>query len=383
VTASYDAIVVGLGAMGGATAYHLARRGRRVLGLDRFTPPHAWGSSHGQTRIIREAYFEHPAYVPMVQRAYALWAELERDAGEPLLLQTGGLMIGAPESVLVTGARLSAETHGLQYDVLGPTEIHSRFPALNPEPEMIAIWEPRAGILAPERCVAAHLTLAARAGAELHCDETVLRWEAEGSGVRMVTTRGEYAAEQLVLAAGSWLPSLLSGPGPPLEVERVVLFWFGPSRNAEALAPERCPIHLWQFDGNRFFYGFPDVGQGVKVARHHEGQITSPDAVRREVDPGEVEAMRSLVRRFVPAADGPALATAVCLYTNTPDEHFWIDRLPQAPQVIVASPCSGHGFKFSPVIGEIVAGWVCGDESPFDLGMFRHRSGISAGTAPQ
>ena len=372
---TFDVIVVGLGAMGSAAAYHLTRQGRRVLGLDRFSPPHALGSSHGQTRIIREAYFEDPRYVPLVQRAYELWTALEREAERRLLLETGGLMIGRPDSTVVRGARRSAETHGLRHELLAAAEVRRRFPALRPDDDMVAVWEPRAGILIPEACVAAHLAMARRHGATLRVDEPVLRWEPDGGGVRVASAQGVYAAGQLVLSAGSWLTSLLPDLALPLTVERQPLYWFEACRNAAHFAPERLPIHLWEHAPQRYLYGFPDLGDGVKVARHHEGRLTDPDAVDREVHAEEVEAMRGLVRRYVPDADGPLRSTAVCLYTNTPDDHFLIDRHPAHEQVVVASPCSGHGFKFASAIGEALAELLSEGRTRLDLSLFEQRFG--------
>lgn len=374
MSATYDVIIIGLGAMGSAAAYHLAKRGRKVLGLDRFTPPHTLGSSHGQTRIIREAYFEHPCYVPMVQRAYALWNELERDADARLFLQTGGLMIGRPDSVVVEGARRSAEMHRLPHEVLSAGQVRERFPALHPDDDMIAVLERRAGILFPEKCVAAHLDLARKHGASLRFDERVTRWNAGRGGASVHTAAGEYRGNQLILSAGSWLPSLLPDLASALKVERQVLFWFEPLMSPEVFEARHCPIHLWQIDGRRFFYGFPNLGDGVKVAGHHDGEFTNPDDVRRAVAPEEVEAMRSAVRRYVPRANGALRSATVCLYTNTPDEHFWIDRHPEHANIMIASPCSGHGFKFSSVVGEILADLALGVVSPFDLKLFGNRA---------
>ncbi len=240
---------------------------------------------------------------------------------------------------------------------------------------MIAVWEPRAGMLAPEQCIAAHLALARDHGGELRFDEPALRWEPDGAGVRVFTARGEYRARHLVISAGAWVNSLLPGLNLPFQVERQTLFWFEPRGDSADFEPERCPIHLWQFDGSRFFYGFPFLGDGVKVAFHHAGERTTPDTVGREVSPDEVESMRAVVRRFLPDADGSLRSASVCLYTNTPDEHFWIDAHPTCPQVLIASPCSGHGFKFSSVIGEIVADLVREGRSKFDLSLFKQRAG--------
>jgi sarcosine oxidase len=369
--ANHDVIVIGLGAMGSAAACHLARRGVRVLGLDRYSPPHAFGSSHGETRIIREAYLEHPMYVPMVQRAYSLWTELQRETGTTLLRETGGVMLGTPDSELVKGALLSAELHGLPHEMLTASQVRKRFPALHPEPDMVAVWEPRAGVLFPDSCIKAHLAQARKHGAELRYQESALHWDKAGDGVRVVTTNGEYCAANLIVAAGAGICGLL--PELPLRIERQVLFWFEPPQALGMFAPDRCPVHLWQFDGRRFFYGFPNFGSGVKVAFHHGGEMTTVDAVQREVEHAEVEEIRCALRRFLPAADAELRDATVCMYTNTPDEHFWIDRDPAHQQVLIASACSGHGFKFAPAIGEVLADLVQAKPPGFDLRLFARR----------
>jgi sarcosine oxidase len=368
-----DVIVVGLGVAGSAIACEVARRGLRVAALDRYSPPHANGSSHGESRIIREAYFEHPAYVPMVQRAYDLWRELEAASGERFLVTTGGLMIGAPDSALVAGARRSADEHGLRYAMLTASEVQDRFPALAPETGMVGVWEPRAGILDPERCIDALLSRARTHGAALHFDESARAWRADRDGVHVQTTRAGYRARKLVIAAGPWVGSLVPELQSNLRIERQVVFWFDPSADAAAFAPSRCPIHIWQYDGGRFFYGFPDLGNGIKLGFHHEGATTTAETVSRDVEPGEEERVRAVARRFTPHADGPLRRAAVCLYTNTRDEHFLIDRHPAHAQVLVASACSGHGFKFGPVIGEMVADMVEDRPLEFDAGLFRWR----------
>jgi sarcosine oxidase len=367
-----DILIVGLGAMGSAAACQLARRGLRVTGFDRFAPPHDRGSSHGETRIIREAYFEHPAYVPLVQRAYELWDELQQRAGRQLLRPTGGLMIGPENSVLVGGALRSAREHRLAHEILAARTVRERFPGLHPHADMVAVWEPRAGVLFPEDCIAAHLAEAHAAGAALHLEEPILRWEPDGDGVVVWTERGQYRARRLLLTAGAWVNSLLPGATLPLAVERQVLHWFTPL-DAAPYRPDRCPIHIWETAPHNFFYGFPDLGTGVKVALHHQGQPTDADSVDRAVAPGEITAMRALLERFLPGAAGPHRASAACVYTNTPDENFWIDWHPAAPQVLIASPCSGHGFKFSSAIGEVAADLLTGREPRFDLSLFRAR----------
>ena len=358
--------------MGSAAAYHLARSGLKVLGLDRFQPPHEQGSSHGQTRIIREAYFEHPIYVPIVQRAYELWDELAAATKQQVYLQTGGLMIGPRKGMVVRGSQHSAELHGLDYEYLSAGEIRSRFPALRPTASTVGILEPRAGILFPERCVEAHLDAARRAGATLAFDESAVCWEPAGDRVRVRTATAEYRADQVVLSAGSWIQQLVPDLDLPVSVERQTLFWFEP-REAAIWQPRQCPIFLWEHDRERWFYGFPDVGHGVKLARHHQGVITDPDTVSRTVKLHEATSLRRLTRPLL-ASLGPCVHKTVCLYTNMPDGHFLIDRHPAYPQVLIVSPCSGHGFKFSAAIGEIVCDLVRSGQSRFDLSLFRLRN---------
>ena len=367
---SYDVVVLGLGAMGSAASCHLARRGARVLGLDRFAPPHAHGSSSGRTRIIREAYFEHPAYVPMVQRAYDLWEALEHDSGRRLSVKTGGLMIGPPEGAVVRGALLSATTHGLAHEILDAATLRRRYPALEPDEGTVAVWEPRAGALFPEACVAAHLEQAARAGATLATDEPALAWSATADGVEVRTAKGHYRAGKLLVACGAWTTSLVPELGLPLVAQRQVQLWFE-ALDAGSFSPERLPIFIWEDEPDRFIYGFPDLGDGIKVARHHEGELTDPGQVRREVTDDDVQPMRAVLARLIPGANGPLLGSAVCLYTNAPDSHFVLGLHPDHPRVLVASPCSGHGFKFSSVLGETMADMLLGATPRFDLGLFR------------
>jgi len=368
-----DAVVVGLGAMGSAALAELAARGRRVLGLDRFAPPHGFGSSHGRSRIIREAYFEDPRYVPLVQRAYQRWADLERESDSSLMLRTGGLMIGPPEGALVAGALRSAEAHALPHQRLSAAEARAAYPALSVPEGAVAVREPRAGVLFPEACIAAQLERARRHGAEIRCDEPAIAWAAEGDGVEVRTARGRYHASSLVLCAGAWLARLVPELGLPLAVTRQALFWFEPAAHPERFAPERFPIFIWEDEPGRFLYGFPDLGDGIKIARHQEGEAADPDRVRRDVAAGEIEAIRAALSRCIPDAVGRLRETAVCLYTNTPDQHFVVDLHPEHPQVVIASPCSGHGFKFASALGEVLADLATGGAPEFDLGLFRLR----------
>jgi sarcosine oxidase len=369
-----DVLVVGLGAMGASLAWCLARRGARVAGLDRYRPPHTLGSTHGRSRIIREAYYEHPQYVPIVQRAFALWAELEAEARTRLYQPTGGLMIGRADGPLVAGARASAARHGVPVQVWSGDDLAARVPALAPPPGAIGLFEPRAGILDPERAVAALLSSASARGADLRFDTAVEDVEVTSGGVMVRTAGGErFEAERVVLAAGGWLGTLVPDLALPLAVERAVQYWFHTDGNPR-YAPGTLPIFLLEAPDGRMLYGLPDQGHGLKLAEHHNGEQTTADRVRREVSPDEPRAFLEFAAPFVPGLRAPS-TTAVCFYTNTPDEHFILDRHPQHERLYLVSACSGHGFKFAPAIGELVADEIAGrtpfaDLSPFRLSRF-------------
>ena len=375
MTMTCDVLVAGLGVTGSAVAWHAAGQGRSVIGLDPLSPPHTLGSSHGATRIIREAYFEDPLYVPLVQRAFELWRALEQRTGRTLMLESGGLMIGPPNGVLVHGALASARTHALPHEVLDAAAIRRRFPVLKPSFGDVGVWEPRAGVLLPEACVAAQLAEAQRAGARLWTDTALLGWTPNGSGIRARTPRGEIDAGALVLAAGPWTPALVPALAGTLWVERVVQVWFGAddAAAAAAYAPGRFPVWIWEFERDRFLYGFPMVDGRIKAARHHEGARCDPDTMVRTIDPGEIG---SLARDLAPRLEGltAPVDAAVCLYTNTADSHFLVDALPGSPGVMVASPCSGHGFKFGPALGEAIADWIATGVRPPSLARFAWRA---------
>jgi sarcosine oxidase len=368
---SSDVAIIGLGAMGSSVAYRLSQRGKSVVGFDLATPPHALGSTHGESRIIREAYFEHPLYVPIVQKSYECWNELQEATGERLLLGTGGLLLGPGDGSLIAGTRLSADRHKLDYDILSAKEIRKHYPILQPTDATVGLWEPRAGILLPEKCVEVHLALAERAGAELHLNEPVTEWRPDGDGVRVKTDNGEYRASQLVLTPGAWLAQFVPELALALSVERQVLYWFDPIENREQFDLQSLPIFAWEYASEQLFYGFPNLGEGVKVALHHHGQTTDIESINREVGHEETEVMRMIVAAVIPALAGPLLKAEVCMYTNTPDEHFVIDFHPDLPQVLIASACSGHGFKFAAVVGEIVSDLLIKGQSEFDLSPFR------------
>jgi sarcosine oxidase len=367
MSTSYDVIVIGLGAMGSATAFHAARRGSRVLGLDAYGPGHAFGSSHGTSRIIREAYFEAPEYVPLVQHAYALWRELEHESGQSLLTITGGLALGRRDGTFVDGAIRSATLHTLPYELLAASELSDRFPGFQLPDDLVAVLEPRAGILQPEHCVAAHLNLASRHGAALHHGERVIGWFADGSGVRVETSHGQYLGERLVITTGPWASELLQGLGIPLTVTRVVNVHFQSSR-PELYTRESCPVFLLQVpEGD--YYGIPSApGEPLKFGRHDRGEVCTPRTIRREVTDADVAPLRAVLDRYMPGASGPVDRTLTCMYTNTPDAHFVLDRHPEHHQVVYGCGFSGHGFKFSSAIGEVLAGLALDGSTKHDIG---------------
>lgn len=370
----HDVIVAGLGAHGSAAAYQLARRGQSVLGFDRFARGHSLASFGGLSRIIRLSYYEHPSYVPLLKRAWDLWRELERDSGEALLTQTGGLYMGRPDGELVAGSLGSARTHDLAHEVLDNGELRRRYPVFDVDPGWIGVVDAQAGWLAPERSVETHVRLAERHGATLRFSEPIERWERDGGGVRVTSAQGSYRARHLVITAGAWLSRLLPQLAPHLWVERNVLFWFEPRGERDAF--ERLPVYIVE-DTDRLYYGFPyDPTSGLKMAGLHFGDRVDPDRVDREAGSTDEERVRSWLRRRMPLADGERRRAQVCLYTNSPDGHFIIDR--EGP-VTYASACSGHGFKFASAVGEILADLALTGRSTLDIG-FLASERLASGT---
>jgi sarcosine oxidase len=370
----YDAIVAGLGAHGSAAAYQLAKRGQSVLGFDRFARGHTLASFGGLSRIIRLSYYEHVSYVPLLKRAWDLWRELERDSGETLLTQTGGLYMGPRNGALVSGSLNSARTHGLAHELIDTTELRLRYPVFDVDREWVGLIDEQAGWLAPERSVETHLRMAERHGARLRFAEPIERWERDGDGVRVFSAKGSYRARHLVIAAGSWLSRLLPQLAPHLWVERNVLFWFEPRAELDAFA--KLPVYIVE-DTDRLYYGFPyDPGNGLKMAGLHFGDRVDPDTVDREPSARDEERVRAWLRRRMPLADGERRRAQVCLYTNSPDGHFIIDR--DGP-VTYASACSGHGFKFASAVGEILADLAISGRSSLDIG-FLSSGRLASGT---
>jgi sarcosine oxidase len=360
----YDSIVLGCGGVGSAALMHLARRGIRVLGLDRFPSAHARGSSHGRTRMIRQAYFEHPDYVPLVLRAYQLWAELEAATGKKLYEETGLLEIGPPAErggVVVPGVLASAELHGLDVDRLTAAECAWRFPGFRVPDEMVGVFERKAGFLYVEDCVRTHLEEAVRHGAELRTEEAVRSWHMQSSGagagshVVVETDRGRYEAARLIITAGAWAGQLLSDLGIKLEVRRKPQYWFRPRTDDYALN-RGAPAFLYETPVG-VFYGFPVFGpEGLKCAEHSGGRVlTNPLENPTAIDEADLARVRTFLAEHLPGITPELNDHAPCMYTMSPDENFLVDRHPQHPEVVFAAGLSGHGFKFTSVLGEALA----------------------------
>jgi sarcosine oxidase len=381
VTRTADVLVVGLGAMGSACLYQLARRGVRAIGIDRFAPPHDRGSSHGESRITRQAIGEGEEYVPFVLRSHEIWRELEAESGEGLLFPVGGLILSRGVGHVehhgrldfVAGTIAAARRYGIAHEVLRADAIAARFPQLRLAGDEVGYYEPGAGYLRPERCVGVQLDRARALGALTHTGEIVGRIVPRAGEVEVTTAAGTYVAGRVVVTAGAWAPTLLGGAfATTLRVCRQVLYWFAPEDDA-AFAPGAFPIFIWIHGASAsdHFYGFPRVSEGVKLATEQFAETTDPDAVRREVTPEDVAAMYDRhVRGHLAGITGRCLRAETCLYTVAPGSRFVIDRHPESDRIVVASPCSGHGFKHSAAIGEALAELTLSGKSRLDLAPF-------------
>ena len=352
---AYDVIIVGLGAIGSAAAYHAARRGVRVLALDANPPGHATGSSHGATRATRTCYFEAPDYVPLVQRAHAHWHALGEETGQQFLAMSGALYLGPPGNALTAGVARAARQHGLAYEVYDSTAALRRFPGFAVPDGWETVWEAGGGILRAEACLEAHAELARRHGADLRYSTPVTGWHRDGGGVAVSTAEATHRAAAVILAPGPWAPQALEDLGLPLSVRRIVVTHFDAIDHASYPASD-FSVYFWMTpDG--VFAGFPHVtGEGIKIMRHDRGDGGgTPETVARDVADAETEEVARFLARYMPSANGRLLAAKTCLYTMTPDNHFIIDRHPSIPGLVYACGFCGHGFKFAPVIGEALA----------------------------
>ncbi len=370
--AVYDVAIVGLGAMGSAALYHLAARGQRVIGLERATPGHEGGSSHGESRIIRMAYFEHPSYVPLLRRAYENWRALERATGAGLLTITGILESGIPGATVVDGARRAAVEHDLPHEMLLARQVAERFPAFDVPNHWETLFEADGGFLRPELAIDTHVAAAKGLGAEVRTHTEVTSVEPTARGVRLKTADGSMVeAGAVIVSAGAWIGELFPELKPHLRLTRQVLAWFDPAQ-PELVTPERFPVFLLESE-DQIIYGFPDLaGTGVKAASHLPGlRLERAGDAAQDGDAADAAPVADMLKRYIPGAAGPVRQLKTCIYTHSPDEDFILDRHALYPQIVIASPCSGHGFKFAGVIGEIVADLATVGATPHDISRFR------------
>ena len=372
----YDVIVIGVGGMGSATVYQLARSGFKVLGLEQFTVPHAFGSSHGSTRIIRLAYSEGSRYVPLLRAAYRYWRELEEATGESILVVTGGLDIGPPGGARFENSRRSCLEHGIPFEELDGAEVNRRFPGYHVPESLRAIHQADAGYVRSEAAIRAHVAAARELGAEIVTESPVRGWEKRASGFHVETASGAWEAKRLVFTAGAWAGHLVPELAPLCRPERQTMLWTEPV-NAASFEPERFPVFILHAPLGRY-YGFPsDRGEGFKIGRYHRGAepVPDPDRLDRECSPEDEAAVREAVAAYFPEANGPTRRMAACMFTNSPDEHFILDRHPAADGAFIAAGFSGHGYKFCSVVGRVMADFCLGEEGKWGVEGF----GLGAG----
>lgn len=367
----FDVAVVGLGAMGSAALFHLARRGRNVIGIEQFEPGHDRGSSHGESRAIRLGYSEHPSYVPLVRSAFDNWRELERLTGETILTTTGILEAGKPGSRMVAGSLEACRQHDLTFELLDATEIRRRIPAVKLPADYTAIWQPEGGYLKPELANALHLRLAQEAGATIAANTKVTVIEPTAAGVRVFLDGRIIEAGSVVVSAGAWIGDLAPELRPYLSIHRLVLCWYEPAR-PELFAADKLPVFAIEGEDD-IVYGFPDfLGTGFKCASHYDsGRLAHADFARQDAGAADEARTRRFLERYLPAGAGRLKSMKTCMYTMTPDEDFVIDLSRADPRIVIASPCSGHGYKFASVIGEILADLSTNGSTRHDIGRFR------------
>ncbi len=376
-----DVIVIGLGIIGSGAALELSRRGLKVVALDAFPPKHTNGASHGQSRIIRKAYFEAPDYVPLLHRTYQMWRQLEQESERDLMTLNGALFVGAVNSELVAGSLKSARMHGLEHELMNAEQLTKRFPAWRLTSDMVAVYEPGAGTLYADACWTAQLMLAQKMGAHLRFGAPVISWSATDSAVSVRTKETEYVADKLVVCPGPWAPELLGGLDVGFRIQRRVNAFFKPA-HPEKVSIDKFPSYCIETDG-KFYYGLPAIGeQGLKVGRHDAGESCTAATVNRVVDDNEIGELKAFVEHFLPGQFDVCLDATTCLYTLTPDEHFVIDVHPEHGNVFVAAGFSGHGFKFGPVVGEILADLVAAGCTGHSIDCFAiNRSAVRSSTA--
>jgi len=365
-----DVIIIGLGAMGSATSMFLSHNGIKVIGFDSYSPPHEFGSSLGHTRVIREAYHEGTTYVPIVQRAYEIWLEMNENSKVPIIETYGGLLIGRKTGD-IENALKSANKYDIPIKKMTNDEISQKFSVLNPPKEYIGLLESRGGAVFVENSINHMLNTALNNGSIHKYNERVVRWSKKSNYYLVETNLGNYKAEKLVFSSGAWITKLLPTLKLPIKIERQVLFWFSPRKNPDKFKSINMPNSGWDLDNGLSFYTMPNLeNRGFKVAMHHNGEFVDPDTLIRESNDSDLKMVRDFLEEYIPDGNGELIDSKVCMYTDTPDQDFLIDSHPDDENIIICSPCSGHGFKFTPAIGEICSSLIINNSTNFDLDKF-------------
>ena len=365
-----DVIIIGLGAMGSATSMFLSHNGIKVIGFDSYSPPHEFGSSLGHTRVIREAYHEGTTYVPIVQRAYEIWFEMNGNSKVPIIETYGGLLIGRKTGD-IENALKSANKYDIPIKKMTTDEISQKFSVLNPPKEYIGLLESRGGAVFVENSINHMLNTALNNGSIHKYNERVVRWSKKSNYYLVETNLGNYKAEKLVFSSGAWITKLLPTLKLPIKIERQVLFWFSPRKNPDKFKSMNLPNSGWDLDNGLSFYTMPNLeNRGFKVAMHHNGEFVDPDTLIRESNDSDLKMVRGFLEEYIPDGNGELIDSKVCMYTDTPDQDFLIDSHPDDENIIICSPCSGHGFKFTPAIGEICSSLIINNSTKFDLDKF-------------
>ena len=366
----YDVIIIGLGAMGSAASYYLSKNGVKVLGLDTYEPPHKLGSSHGHTRVIREAYHEGTSYVPIVKRAYELWNELDHEIEDKLILEYGGMYLG-DDGKYLSDAKKSAKKYDIPIKEFSSKEIKEKYNILNPPNNFKGLLENRSGAVFPEKAISNFLSKSINNGSSHNYNEKVIGWEKQSKVYKVETDKNNYFAEKLIFSSGAWIKNLVPSLKLPVKIERQVLFWFDPIKDKDKFHYSNMPNTGWDLDNGMEFYTQPNIeNKGFKVAMHHNGKFISEDDLNRESNADDLSIVQNFLEEYIPLANGKIIDSRVCVYTNTPDLDFIIDFYPNDENLIICSPCSGHGFKFTPAIGEICSELVINNGTNYDLSEF-------------
>ena len=366
----YDVIIIGLGAMGSAASYYLSKNGVKVLGLDTYEPPHKLGSSHGHTRVIREAYHEGTSYVPIVKRAYELWNELDHEIEDKLILEYGGMYLG-DDGKYLSDAKKSAKKYDIPIKEFSSKEIKEKYNILNPPNNFKGLLENRSGAVFPEKAISNFLSKSINNGSSHNYNEKVIGWGKQSKFYKVETDKNNYFAEKLIFSSGAWIKNLVPSLKLPVKIERQVLFWFDPIKDKDRFHYSNMPNTGWDLDNGMEFYTQPNIeNKGFKVAMHHNGKFISENDLNRESNADDLSIVKNFLEEYIPLANGKLIDSRVCVYTNTPDFDFIIDFYPNDENIIICSPCSGHGFKFTPAIGEICSELVINNAANYDLSEF-------------